>query len=271
MANKIKYRRQIGLPDYIHIQSPWDTISYCRFLIEKKERGGYLRFGDGDVNLLRGERDSYQSASNKLKAEMKEAFELGGKGIMKCLPLHSKKYGRWPGMKFGMHEGSSEWADDLLLKCYEYFIGIPIYSPVALAYLAVMDTPKLIEFLRFLKSWSPIFVGNEHTPARIVESLYGNTVHVPTPKKESYLKIDEIQKSLLTHITERNRQYDVVVIAMGCSGRALAKRLLANNRCNVFVFDFGSLLDAICGWETRTWITIAQKSGDFWQNLLSSI
>ena len=42
---------------------------------------------------------------------------------------------------------------------------------------------------------------------------------------------------------------------MGCSGRALQKRLW-NNLDNVFLFDFGSLMDAICGWPTRQWIDL---------------
>ena len=42
---------------------------------------------------------------------------------------------------------------------------------------------------------------------------------------------------------------------MGCSGRALMKRLW-NKFDKVFFFDFGSLLDALCGWNTRAWIEL---------------
>ena len=42
---------------------------------------------------------------------------------------------------------------------------------------------------------------------------------------------------------------------MGCSGRVLAKRLY-NNVENIFLFDFGSLMDILCGWDTRAWISL---------------
>jgi hypothetical protein len=44
---------------------------------------------------------------------------------------------------------------------------------------------------------------------------------------------------------------------MGCSGRVLQKRLW-NKLDNVFLFDFGSLLDALCGWDTRAWIKLSK-------------
>ena len=48
---------------------------------------------------------------------------------------------------------------------------------------------------------------------------------------------------------------------MGCSGRVLQKRLY-NNHDNIFVFDFGSLMDALCGWNTRAWIELTNFDKD---------
>ena len=42
---------------------------------------------------------------------------------------------------------------------------------------------------------------------------------------------------------------------MGCSGRAMQKRIWDNYN-NVFLFDFGSLMDALCGDKTRAWIEL---------------
>jgi hypothetical protein len=43
---------------------------------------------------------------------------------------------------------------------------------------------------------------------------------------------------------------------MGCSGRAMQKKIW-DNHDNYFLFDFGSLMDALCGWETRAWIEMS--------------
>ena len=42
---------------------------------------------------------------------------------------------------------------------------------------------------------------------------------------------------------------------MGCSGRPLTKRLNNKNH-NIFIFDFGSLLDGIIGFNSRPWLDI---------------
>ncbi len=51
-------------------------------------------------------------------------------------------------------------------------------------------------------------------------------------------------------------EYSVVVTSMGCSGRAMQKKIW-DNHDNYFLFDFGSLMDALCGWETRAWIEMS--------------
>lgn len=254
----------------IRIQSPHETIELCRYYMEKQLRGAYLRFGDGDVNLLKGRNASRQLAMESLQIEMQQTFELNGKGIMKSLPLHSKKYGRCHGMKEGVHEHTDEWADNILRQCFEYFIGSHIYSPVALAHLAIMDTPTALEFLRFLKSVNPLFIGNENIPHHIIKSLFGDTSHIPVPPEQSYNQIDEIERQTLRELNLRNKRYDVIVMAMGCPGRPLSKRILKNNDFNLFIFDFGSLLDALNGWETRTWIKVTNK-GNIFKTILKDI
>ena len=54
---------------------------------------------------------------------------------------------------------------------------------------------------------------------------------------------------------ENNEKFSVVVIAMGCSGRPLMKRLVKKN-FNSYYFDFGSLLDGFNGNISRTWLKL---------------
>lgn len=243
-------------PSCVHIQSPSETLRVCKQLINEQIRGAYLRFGDGDVYLLTGRHEKYQQADVKLAFEMREAFNLYGAGIMKCLMLHSQQFGLWPSMKPGIHEVSDVYASELLSECYQYFIGTPIYSPIALAYCAVFDRLIAIDFLKFLKDQALIaFVGNQDVPESVLTQLFGKVARIPTPVRNSYLEIDRIEQDIRGVLDVHPEKFGVVIIAMGCAGRVLIKRIY-NQGYNVFLFDFGSLLDAFCGWDTRTWIEI---------------
>lgn len=244
-------------PSCVYIKSPADTLRVCMELISSGTRGAYLRFGDGDVFLMTGRNDSYQSADSQLAIEMREAFNLHGPGIMKCLMIHSRKFGLWPGMAPGIHEVDDTFASGLLSLCYEYFIGTPIYSPVALPYTAVFDQEQAVSFLRFLKAQEPVmFVGNEDVPDSILARLFGTMSRVLTPPSNSYTQINRIEQDVRRILDAQGDRFGVVIVAMGCSGRPLAKRIYTQGY-NAFMFDFGSLLDAFCGWNTRAWITIA--------------
>jgi len=254
---------KIEFPSSIRIQSPQVTLVTCRSLMERKVPGGYFRFGDGDVNLLYGEDELLQEANPKLQYEMEETFSLSGEGIVKSLPLHSKRFGIFPGMRPGVHEVDDAWAERILERTYRYFIGMPIYSPIALHYTAVYDPDFAISFLRFLKSRRPIFIGPANVPKDIVYTLFDNDIYIksyPIPQKiagkiNSYDIIDNLENEVNKVISRNDDEFHVVVVAQGCAGRPLAKRLLGSHR-NLFLFDFGSLLDALCGWNTRAWIEL---------------
>ncbi|MBP2655657.1 MAG: hypothetical protein H6Q73_3226 [Firmicutes bacterium] len=260
-----------GFPSCIRIQTPLTTIKQCQELISLRQNGAYMRFGDGDVNLLESKNDMLQAGNKQIAAEMQEAFSLAGDGIVKCLPLHSKKFGFMPGMQPGIHLSPDEWADNMLSRIYKYFIGEKIYSPVALAYLAVFEPSSAIAFLRLLRSQNPIFVGNENVSPFTLEKLFGNTAHVKTPTQNSFVDIDRIEQETIQNYFERKREYEVIVVAMGCSGRVLEKRLLKNKGLNVFLFDFGSSLDAFCGWNTRAWIDLVGLPQAYWETMLNCI
>lgn len=266
-----KKKYEINFPPSVRIRSPWETIEACRSCMVEGVSGAYLRFGDGDVNLLEGRRELLQEATPQLKSEMEEAFSLEGPGIIKGLMIHSRRFGLWEGMRPGMHETADEWAENLLRRCFTYFIGSPIYSHAALAHLAVSDRSYAVQFLRFLKAQRPIFIGNEDIPATVITQLFDTESHIRTPAKNSYEAIDRIEKESVAAIGETGNTFRIVVVAMGCSGRVLAKRLLKDNTCNVFVFDFGSLMDAFCGWSTRAWMDVAGLSPNYFVEMLAKL
>ena len=129
-----------------------DTLESIKKIIVNKNKGLYLRFGDGDVNLANGERDLMQVSNNNIRHEMIEAFGLNDSNILKSLPLHCREYGLEDGMFPGNHECDKVWADNLLDKVRPFWGGpfTEIYSPVALHFLATSDTNYAINFIKFL-------------------------------------------------------------------------------------------------------------------------
>ncbi len=244
--------------------STHQTLKEISTVIASKKKGVYLRFGDGDVNLATGKYDMLQVNSSKLTNEMKETFALNGPTIFKSLSLHCKKLNTWEkGMFPGNQEVDYGWAINHLRQAQRVW-GKPInkvYSPVALPFLATQYADDCIHFLHFLKSQKPcLLVGNKNIPQTIREVLFGENCHfVPTPIRNSYLQIEKIEKECIKFL-DLIPGYKVVITCLGCAGRPLQKRLW-NRYDNIYLFDFGSLMDGICGWNTRAWIEINKFNG----------
>lgn len=237
----------------ITIVSPLDTLNKIKETIAKEQQGCYMRFGDGDVFLLNKQADLYQKASEKLSTEMKEAFAMSGSSIYKSLSIHSKAFGYEKEMYVGNHLVSDAYATYLLKSSYPYFIGHQIYSPVALHYAATYHPALANDFLKVLKSKTFLFIGNKHIKREVLEKLFGQEIQiVGTPDNNAYTAMDDVEQQA-SSILANSANFGVVVIAMGCSGRVLMKRLTLLKK-NIFLFDFGSLLDGLNGIESRTWL-----------------
>lgn len=238
-----------------------ETLSKIVEIIDSKQKGAYLRFGDGDVNLALGEHDALQTAKRELMIEMQEAFLINSPTVLKTLPLYCKEFnGYEEGMSPGNHEAPYDWCLNILNRVKPLWGKniTDVYSHAALHFASSHKQDLCIQFLKFLKK-SPcyMFIGNANIPLKIRNLLFGeNCIFIPTPPKQSYNAIDTIEKECLKNIDSTD-DYKVIITAMGCSGRALQKRLW-NKLDNVFLFDFGSVMDALCGWNTRAWIEITQ-------------
>jgi hypothetical protein len=260
--------RPFEFPPGIGIVSPWETLNACRESMRREATGAYLRFGDGDLNLLEGRDELYQLGRPDLAVEMKEAFSLHGEGILKCLPLHSKRFGLWPGMKPGVHEGSDTWAESILARAYPYFVGERIYSHVALSHVAIVDRSFAVDFLSFLKERRPVFVGNGEIEPAVLDALFGSGPRVGSPPRNSFSEADRITRETELALNCRGGCHQIVAMAMGCAGRVVAKRILTKQKYKVFFFDMGSIMDAFCGNFSRAWM---ENPKSYFDNLLSDI
>jgi hypothetical protein len=227
--------------------------------LKNKEKTVYLRFGDGEVNLInnRGHRD--QESSKEVVEELKQSFSLKGEGVIKGLPLHSDIFGKECFMEEGVHWRDDNDAISLLSGCFEYFTGSKIYSPVPLHYLMVYEKNLAISFLKEIKAKSPIFVGGEQNQFSIINDVVGASDFIKVPDQNAYKKIAEVEKALRKAIVSKNSDFTVVVFSCGVLAKALSKRLWeANDLGDLYLFDLGSVIDVFHGRDRWTWV---KKSG----------
>ena len=259
---------QVFFSDFIYGEITYHgteaTLEKIMTLISQKEKGVYFRFGDGDLNVAKG--DTFYDCeahrpNRKLQQEMLEAYALNDPGVLKTLPVYNRNFGGLePGMFPGNHETSDENSRLWIEQSKSIWGGemTDVYSHVALHFSATSNRDLCFSFLNFLRNANCcLFVGNKNIPREVRKILFGTKCKfVPTPASNSYSQIDQIEKECLNYLSDIP-EYKVVVVASGVAGRILQKRLWKKID-NIFIFDFGSLMDALCGWNTRYWIGLTK-------------
>lgn len=237
-----------------------NSTFHCLFDNLKKQRKTvFLRFGDGEVNLINGRGHRNQERSKEVVEELKESFSLKGEGVIKGLPLHSDIFGKECFMEEGVHWRNDNDVISLLSSCFEYFIGSKIYSAVPIHYLMVYEKHLAISFFKEIKARSPIFVGCEQNDISIINNVVGASEFIKVSDKSAYKEIAEVEKALRKAIISRNSDFTVVVFSCGVLAKALSKRLWqANDLGKIYLFDLGSVIDVFHGRDKWTWV---KKSG----------
>ena len=156
----------------------YDTIIKILNIIEQNENGAYLRFGDGDFNIMTGKSELLNSFNSQFSNELKESVIIDDKNYMKGFILMCNKYGlldekMWP--------GNHEWPEKSCDNFYNILLTIrnkhltDYYSPVAFNYYITTYFEKSIELMSNLKKLcerdnsSVIFVGNTNIKNEIIK------------------------------------------------------------------------------------------------------
>jgi len=249
----------------LYFHNSHEMIDKIKEIITSRKKGALLRFGDGDLYIAKGGKSNHQKPDKKLAREMREAFQLDGPSIMKTLPIDcvtlSDEAEYMPkGMKTNL-----KWAKRFLNHAKDLWPSeiTDVYSTWSLPFLALQHSDDLVDFFRFLKSSNCcLLIGNSKIPRHLIDTLFGKDCHfIKTPGRNTYKNIDKFEMKCLENIPD-NDEYKIIITSMGCPGRVLQKRLW-KKLDNVFFFDFGSLMDALCGWKTRRWIRDSKFDGKY--------
>jgi len=257
------YRRRwlwkVSFDSNVDFVSVSDTFDHLFENLKARKKTVFLRFGDGEINLINDRKHRDQNNSKYLIKELKDTFSLKGKGVIKGLPIHSDKFGKEAFMEEGVHWRRDKDAVSLLSGCFEYFIGSRIYSSVPVHYLMVHERGLVLEYFKELKSHNPVFVGGEHNDATIIEKVVGASEILKVSARHAYKDIDRIEKDLRKIIDSRSSDFHVVIFSCGVLAKALSKRLwLSNDLGTLYLFDLGSVIDVFHGRDEWTWVRKAE-------------
>lgn len=255
--------------DFVNIN---ETFNLLFDNLKERKKTIFLRFGDGEVNIINNRDHRNQASSQELIRELKQIFSLKGAGVVKGLPIHSDKFGKETFMGDGVHWRPDKDATDLLSGCFEYFIGSRIYSSVPIHYLMVYERGLVLDFFKELKIHRPIFVGGEHNDTTIVEKVVGASDIIKVPARNAYKGIDDIEKNLRKIIKIKNSDFNVVIFSCGVLAKALSRRLwLSDDLGALYLFDLGSVIDVFHGRDDWTWVRKAELDKVYIESFINKL
>ena len=237
-----------------------DSFNTLVKTLDNNKRVFFTRFGDADILMMSGKqmKSSGNQTTNTpdLTAEMKEAFQIDDPRFLKAT---STSYPKEPGMQDGLFAPfpyNAELAE--IVKRYNTSDQTLFENPVMFHYLAVFSPEVFLTFLdKYIRPKRKLFVGA--CSKENMEKMFGKIdFYVNTPLQNSYATMHQWYPQVLDTVV--NDKIELVILASGQSSRALQARLW--NIAETYALDFhsidiGSVVDAVEGNSTRTWIRLA--------------
>ena len=244
-----------------------NTLEILCKLLEDRPKVYYPRFGDGDFNIMSGEgRCIEHDYSKELQEELQSSFLIEEESYLKGAMVNEPTFNG-----INLQPRNQNENEQILSFFKELYDGrnVTTYSHVLFTYAAVHEQELMIEFLdRFIRPKKKLFIGSVDKNA--MEQLVGKIdyyVKIPVAKVEeqsvfkgAYYYMDEWYPKVLEHVDD----VDLVIPTAGMAGRVLCKRLWNLDK-QVHCVELGSIVDAVVGKKSRSWIV---RAGDFIKPLL---
>jgi hypothetical protein len=240
-----------------------DTMRKMIDMIYQKQGGIYLRYGDGDFNILSGQNDMLAVCTPNFQYWIRKGMQLSSPSVLTCIPHHCPELGTLEsGMFGGNHEYPFYMVQEYINKLSTLQNGIPrvLYTNIALSFCAVHTPDMIIELHKELKQNQIVFIGNQNYSNEYLTTLFGSSLQrIHTPARDSYMEHDRIFSEFDTLYQQTHRTFDffVIIMAAGCGGRAFTAELYTKYPLlNFFILDYGSLLDYMWGEKSRAYMEL---------------
>jgi len=199
------------------------------------------------VAMMARDHRNYRT-SPELVTELRDSFTIHEPGYLVALSVNLP---RERGMSRGVFApyASNDDLERFLLEERLAHPGQVFDSQIMFHYLSVFKPALMYAFLeRWVRPRRYLFVGC--TPPQTVAKLYGpNLRHVAVPPQHAYDTINAWWPRVLEHLDD----VEVVIPSAGAASNVIGKRLWRLGT-RVHCIDIGSIVDAVDGRLSRTWI-----------------
>jgi hypothetical protein len=216
--------------------------------LETSNKVYFTRFGDGEIIAMMGKHHRNYRSSHAFVRELRESFVIDDPSYLIALSVNMP-------LESGMTRGvfSPYRQNDNLASFIEnenLVSGDGIYeSQIMFHYVAVFYPRLMFDFFeKHVRPRRKLFVGC--TPQRVAEKLYGPIdIYIPTPARHAF---DSIGR-WWNEVERGSAEVELVIPSVGAASNVISKRLWHLDR-PLHVLDIGSIIDAVEGRRSRTWI-----------------
>lgn len=236
-----------------------ETASRLRKTFKEKDNVYFIRFGDGDLGLIKGHKFEQRHVNSKeLMKELREAFRIDDERYLISTTAGSYNDG----------SGSYHWLNKKDKRSLDREL---IYISDKLRPNAKFDHALVFQFaFEYNQEWFIKFVkenlhdkkvlligGSPLCHSELVNKVFNVRRIVEFPGvKNAYYHLDK----KMYEITKAVENMDVVIPIIGMASRVLAKRLWMCNT-EVSLIDFGVVVDALAEADHRGWTRKVIKKG----------
>lgn len=252
-----------------------NTVEYLINLINRKESGFYIRFGDGDFYLMEDKSDMLASPSKEITQSYKLLMNLLNKNDIIGVNFHCNELGTLePGMKPGVHECPYEISQNNIQKIISYIPGITkLYSPVSFHHVMINSPHLYAKFLNtVIQNNSTIVICNREFNIDKLRFYFGNCSTILANGNNSYSERERIWLEFSEHLRNIN-DFTVCILALGCGGRSMSHNFIEEikkQNKKVLIIDIGSSIDVLMGFKnTRAWVEMTNPDIDLINSLIT--
>ena len=246
----------------LQLHSTQRTIQTLCDRIRTKTNGKYLRFGDGDFLIMKGNNEQLANATPEFSRNLMESFRAYEPNDMLAVNFHTPDLGLLePGMGPGVHLTSGDVVHQNIVESLQLVPSLrELYSATALHHVMVTNPRSFVTVLHTIQEHgNVILVGDETFSPNALQMYFGPHRKVNGPSFDSYEAKGTILAEFEAHLQSAPKgEHLLIVLALGCGGRALVpemEALLTKYALPAFFLDFGSPIDVLMGSVTRHWIS----------------
>lgn len=228
--------------------------------LKNKENFFFLRYGDGDLNLMNGlPGEQRHKNSSSLKKELIESFLIDDSRYWQASTAFS--YNDGTDSYFWIASDKEKMAFDRNLQRIQnkFRPNKIFYHTLAIQYLFEKETEWFIDWLKFLKDRKVLLIaGDALCGKKLVQRAYNISTEISFPgTKNAYYSLPE----KMDKINKEVERHDVIIPVIGMATRVLGKRLFKNFAGQKTLIDMGVTTDALAEATHRGWTKIMIDKG----------